>query len=572
MLLDQHELGARAPDRQRPAPPPPRPHRRASPPRRTARRWRSRPASTAGSARRWRSWRRCAASSTRPCGRSRCAPPAPAPTPSRSGRRSSSRPASATSSSTARCASWPGASRPSASTSTSACPTPKRRSTPPTACAPTSRCCWRSRSTRPSGRAATPASPRRRTPLFQAFPRVGIPRAFADYAEYVESVDVLIRCDAVPEPTFLWWDVRPQPRFGTVEVRIMDAQTTLADTAAIAALVQSHRPRRGRGRRPPGTADAAGGARREPLPRRPRRHGRRADRARAGPAGAGPRAARRPGRRLPPPRRGRSAASAELDGVLALGDRTGAHRQTRAGPRPRLAAALVGAPRRTTSCARLSALARGEHELGDDQVRRQLRLRRRGSRSIRTSITTVLRPTWSGVASATISSPRRPAAEDVQLQLDRREVVARRDAAEGRPGGDGVAERGPDAAVDEAAGVQVAAVDDDPAAGVRRPRSPAARSRGRRGSCRREAAGVLGGRPCERSALSPRHPSSTPKPSRPWSPKGSSRSRTASRKPDSAARRTKPWPSSVWRAMPSKKVPRSLRLVQTLRVHGLVDQ
>ena len=70
-----------------------------------------------------------------------------------------------------------------------------------------------------------------RTPLFQAFPRVGIPRAFDDYAEYVESVDVLIRCDAVPEPTFLWWDVRPQPRFGTVEVRIMDAQTTLADTA-----------------------------------------------------------------------------------------------------------------------------------------------------------------------------------------------------------------------------------------------------------------------------------------------------------------------------------------------------
>jgi carboxylate-amine ligase len=77
-----------------------------------------------------------------------------------------------------------------------------------------------------------------RTPLFQAFPRVGIPRAFADYAEYVESVDVLIRCDAVSEPTFLWWDVRPQPRFGTVEVRIMDAQTTLADNAAIAALVQ----------------------------------------------------------------------------------------------------------------------------------------------------------------------------------------------------------------------------------------------------------------------------------------------------------------------------------------------
>ena len=77
-----------------------------------------------------------------------------------------------------------------------------------------------------------------RTPLFQAFPRVGIPRSFNDYAEYVEVVDMLIRCGAIPEPTFLWWDVRPQPRFGTVEVRIMDAQTTLADNAALTALVQ----------------------------------------------------------------------------------------------------------------------------------------------------------------------------------------------------------------------------------------------------------------------------------------------------------------------------------------------
>jgi carboxylate-amine ligase len=77
-----------------------------------------------------------------------------------------------------------------------------------------------------------------RTPLFQAFPRVGIPRAFRDYAEWVETVDLLIRCDAFPEPTFLWWDVRPQPRFGTVEVRILDAQTTASQTVVLAALVQ----------------------------------------------------------------------------------------------------------------------------------------------------------------------------------------------------------------------------------------------------------------------------------------------------------------------------------------------
>jgi carboxylate-amine ligase len=78
-----------------------------------------------------------------------------------------------------------------------------------------------------------------RTPLFQAFPRVGIPRAFDSYEEYVSTVDLLIRCEAFPEPTFLWWDVRPQPRFGTVEVRIMDTQTTVGATAALVALVQS---------------------------------------------------------------------------------------------------------------------------------------------------------------------------------------------------------------------------------------------------------------------------------------------------------------------------------------------
>jgi carboxylate-amine ligase len=78
-----------------------------------------------------------------------------------------------------------------------------------------------------------------RTPLFQAFPRVGIPRRFEDYSDYVEAVDLLIRCGSIPEPTFLWWDVRPQPRFGTVEVRIMDGQTRVGQTAAIVALVQS---------------------------------------------------------------------------------------------------------------------------------------------------------------------------------------------------------------------------------------------------------------------------------------------------------------------------------------------
>jgi carboxylate-amine ligase len=77
-----------------------------------------------------------------------------------------------------------------------------------------------------------------RIPVFQAFPRTGTPRSFGSYEAYVEAVDVLIRCDAIPEPTFLWWDARLQPRLGTIEVRIMDAQTRVRDTAALAALVQ----------------------------------------------------------------------------------------------------------------------------------------------------------------------------------------------------------------------------------------------------------------------------------------------------------------------------------------------
>jgi carboxylate-amine ligase len=78
-----------------------------------------------------------------------------------------------------------------------------------------------------------------RTILFQAFPRTGLPRRFEGYADWVRTVDLLLRSGAIPEPTFLWWDVRPQPRFGTVEVRIMDAQPRLEATGALCALVQA---------------------------------------------------------------------------------------------------------------------------------------------------------------------------------------------------------------------------------------------------------------------------------------------------------------------------------------------
>jgi glutamate---cysteine ligase / carboxylate-amine ligase len=77
-----------------------------------------------------------------------------------------------------------------------------------------------------------------RTPIFAMFPRVGIPRRFGTYGAYVGLVEAMLRSGAVLDPGYLWWDARLQPRLGTLEVRIMDAQSRVADVAAMAALVQ----------------------------------------------------------------------------------------------------------------------------------------------------------------------------------------------------------------------------------------------------------------------------------------------------------------------------------------------
>src|SRR3954466_205858 len=68
-----------------------------------------------------------------------------------------------------------------------------------------------------------------RTPIFSMFPRVGIARHFGAYAEYVRAVEAVVGSGAIRDPSFLWWDARIQPRFGTVEVRIMDAQSRVTD-------------------------------------------------------------------------------------------------------------------------------------------------------------------------------------------------------------------------------------------------------------------------------------------------------------------------------------------------------
>lgn len=77
-----------------------------------------------------------------------------------------------------------------------------------------------------------------RTPIFGMFPRTGIPRGFTSYREWVEAIEALLVGGAVPDPSFVWWDVRLRPHLGTLEVRIMDAQTRVANVAPLVALVQ----------------------------------------------------------------------------------------------------------------------------------------------------------------------------------------------------------------------------------------------------------------------------------------------------------------------------------------------
>src|SRR3954452_8813358 len=69
-------------------------------------------------------------------------------------------------------------------------------------------------------------------------PRTGLPRRFADWADYAATVDDLCRVGELPGPSAIWWDVRLQPRLGTLEVRCLDAQSSLAELGSLVALVQ----------------------------------------------------------------------------------------------------------------------------------------------------------------------------------------------------------------------------------------------------------------------------------------------------------------------------------------------
>jgi carboxylate-amine ligase len=75
-----------------------------------------------------------------------------------------------------------------------------------------------------------------RTPIFRAFPRVGVPPHYGDWKTYSERVELMVRSGAIEDYTFLWWDVRPHPNLGTVEVRVYDQQTRVEHTIGFAAL------------------------------------------------------------------------------------------------------------------------------------------------------------------------------------------------------------------------------------------------------------------------------------------------------------------------------------------------
>jgi carboxylate-amine ligase len=71
----------------------------------------------------------------------------------------------------------------------------------------------------------------------KSFPRCGIPDTFGSWAAYREYVEFLVRTDSIVEYTQVWWSIRPHFSFGTVEVRICDAQSTAQEAEALAGLI-----------------------------------------------------------------------------------------------------------------------------------------------------------------------------------------------------------------------------------------------------------------------------------------------------------------------------------------------
>jgi len=78
-----------------------------------------------------------------------------------------------------------------------------------------------------------------RLKVFQRFPRTGIPDAFESLSEYEDYLKLLVRTKCVDNAKKIWWDIRLHPFFDTLEFRVCDAQSRVADTLALAAVIQA---------------------------------------------------------------------------------------------------------------------------------------------------------------------------------------------------------------------------------------------------------------------------------------------------------------------------------------------
>lgn len=77
-----------------------------------------------------------------------------------------------------------------------------------------------------------------RVKIFETFPRSGLPPAFPDYEAFERYVDVMVASGAMDDYTFCWWDVRPHSKIGTIELRVLDSQTSLKSAMSLTALTQ----------------------------------------------------------------------------------------------------------------------------------------------------------------------------------------------------------------------------------------------------------------------------------------------------------------------------------------------
>lgn len=77
-----------------------------------------------------------------------------------------------------------------------------------------------------------------RIKVFESLPTAGLPPRLADWHEFEEFMETLIAAGCIKTIREVWWDIRPHPTFGTVELRMCDAIPTLSELASVAALAQ----------------------------------------------------------------------------------------------------------------------------------------------------------------------------------------------------------------------------------------------------------------------------------------------------------------------------------------------